>query len=154
MYGSGLLKGLKVTGRNVFRRSVTEEYPEVRPDIPSRWRGLFRLDVDKCISCSMCARACPNEAITITIETDENKKRKLAGYVLNLSYCLLCGMCVEACPVHCLKHTLEFETATFFKEDTILDLFNNPNLEAPVSTFGQPEIKKEEKDGPEKEGEG
>lgn len=154
MYGSGLLKGLKVTGRNIFRKKVTEKYPEVMPDIPSRWRGLFRLDVDKCISCGMCARDCPNGAITITTEMDENKKRKLAGYEINLSYCLWCGMCVEVCPVHCLKHTKQFETATYFKEETILDLFNKPNLSAPVSTFGQPEPKKPEKEEAPKEGEG
>ncbi|SMB93909.1 NADH dehydrogenase subunit I [Desulfonispora thiosulfatigenes DSM 11270] len=153
MRGKGLLKGLGVTGKAIFSKRVTEEYPDVMPDIASRWRGLFRLDIDKCISCGMCVRACPNEVIKITTEMDENKKRKLSGYEMNLSYCLWCGMCVEACPTHCLRHTKDFETATFFKDEVTLDLFNRPNLSAPVSTFGQPDKEKEEKAKAEKEDE-
>lgn len=140
MYGKGLLKGLGVTGRVIFRKRVTEKYPEERPDIPSRWRGLFQLDTSKCTGCGICSRSCPNDAIKITTRQDENKRRKLAGYELNLSYCLLCGLCVEDCPRKSLKFTKDFETATYFKEDVVLDLFNNSNLSAPSSTFGQPDI--------------
>lgn len=149
MYGKGLLKGLGVTGKVIFRKRVTEEYPEERPKLADRWRGLFQFDRDKCITCGMCMRACPNEVIQIDVEKDENNKRKLKGYQMNLAYCLWCGLCVEACPTHCLKFTKDFETATYFKDDVTVDLFNNQNLSAPVSTFGQPDQEKAKKESEE-----
>lgn len=143
MYGKGLLKGLGVTGKYIFRKKVTEKYPDEKPQLAERWRGGFQLDVNKCIACGLCERACPNSAIKLTTEKDENNKKKLTSYELNSSYCLFCGFCVEACPKNCLRFTKEFETATYFKDDTKLDLFNKQNLSAPVSTYGQPEKKVE-----------
>ncbi|MGI6224676.1 MAG: NuoI/complex I 23 kDa subunit family protein [Peptococcales bacterium] len=139
MYGKGLIKGLSVTGRNIFRKKITEKYPEVKPQLAERWRGSFQLDVSQCIACGLCERACPNSAIKLTTEKNEENKKQLAGYELNRSYCLYCGLCVEACPKKCLRFTKEFETATYYKEEVILDLFNNQNLSAPTSTYAQPE---------------
>ena len=141
MFGKGLLKGLGVTGKVIFRKKLTEKYPEEKPQLADRWRGGFQLDVSQCIACTLCEKACPNKVITMTTSVDENKKKQLASYELNLSYCLLCGLCVEACPKHCLRFTKEFETATYYKEQTVLDLFNNQNLSAPMSTYGIPEKK-------------
>ncbi|NLW25159.1 MAG: NADH-quinone oxidoreductase subunit I [Clostridia bacterium] len=141
MYGKGLLKGLSITGRVIFRKKITEKYPEEKPQLASRWRGGFQLDVNECIACGLCERSCPNKAIKMSATKDENNKKKLSGYELNLIYCLYCGLCVEACPKKCLRFTKEFETATYFKETAKLDLFNNPNLSAPTSTFMQPEKK-------------
>jgi len=142
MYGKGLLDGLKVTGRIIFRKKITEKYPEEKPNLSDRWKGWFQLDVDKCIACGMCERACPNSAIKIIVEKDENNKRKLAGYEIYVPYCLFCGLCVEACPKKCLSFTREFEHAKYFKDQLKLDLFNNPNLSAPTSTYGHPEKEK------------
>lgn len=139
MFGKGLIKGLSVTGRNIFRKRLTEKYPEEKPQLADRWRGGFSLDVSECIACSLCERACPNSAIKLTTEKNAENKRQLSSYELNQSYCLFCGLCVEACPKHCLKFTHEFETATYYKDQVALDLFNKQNLSAPVSTYGQPE---------------
>src|SRR5205085_1679707 len=38
--GSGLLKGLSVTLRTMTRRSITEQYPDVKPELPPRSRGV------------------------------------------------------------------------------------------------------------------
>jgi NADH-quinone oxidoreductase subunit I len=136
MYGKGLIKGLFVTGRAVFRKKVTEKYPDVKPHLSQRWRGGFQLDVSQCIACGLCERSCPNGAIKISTAKDENDKKQLSGYKLNFSYCLLCGLCVEACPKHCLRFTHDFETAAYNKDGIILDLYNNQNLSAPMSTYG------------------
>lgn len=139
MYGKGLIKGLSVTGRNIFKKRLTEKYPEVKPKLADRWRGGFQLDVNECIACGLCEKSCPNSAIKLSTEKNEDNKRQLASYELDRSYCLFCGLCVEACPKKCLRFTQEFETATYDKNNVKLDLFNNQNLSAPVSTYGQPD---------------
>lgn len=150
MFGKGLLKGLGLTGRVIFRKKITEKYPEKLPQLPERWRGGFQLDVSKCIACGLCERNCPNRAIKMSTQKDENNKKQLASYELKYSYCLVCGLCVEGCPTHCLRFTHEFENATYHKEQAILDLFNNQNLSAPMSTYGLPEKKKVDSEGEDK----
>ena len=137
MYGKGLIKGLAVTGKASVKKRLTEKYPEVKPVLPKCWRGDLQMDVNRCIACGLCARACPNHAITLEIGKAEDNKKKMLKYELNRSYCLHCGLCVEACPTHCLKFTLQFETALFNKENVMHDLLKHPNLEAVSSTFGQ-----------------
>ncbi|NMA02557.1 MAG: NADH-quinone oxidoreductase subunit I [Clostridia bacterium] len=150
MFGKGLLKGLGVTGRVIFRKKVTEKYPDVQPQLAERWRGGFQLDVSQCIACGLCERNCPNGAIKMSTSKDENNKKQLASYELNFSYCLLCGLCVEGCPKHCLRFTQEFENAVYHKDQVILDLFNNQNLSAPMSTYGLPGKKEVESEREEK----
>ena len=69
--GSGLLTGMGVTLRNLFRPKVTLQYPEERPHIPDRWRGRLDLIYDpfgehKCEVCFQCAMVCPVEAIDMS----------------------------------------------------------------------------------------
>ena len=53
-------------------------------------------------------------------------------------------VCVLRLPTNCLRFTHDFESAVYHKEKAILDLFNNQNLSAPMSTYGLPEKKKVE----------
>lgn len=46
-----------------FRKPDTRKYPEVRPLIPEGFRGRQTFDLELCISCGLCARDCPAEAI-------------------------------------------------------------------------------------------
>jgi NADH:ubiquinone oxidoreductase subunit E len=69
--GSGLITGMGVTLRNLFRPKVTLQYPEERPHIPDRWRGRLDLIYDpfgehKCEVCFQCAQVCPVEAIDMS----------------------------------------------------------------------------------------
>jgi NADH:ubiquinone oxidoreductase subunit E len=69
--GSGILTGMGVTLRNLFRPKVTVQYPEERPHIPDRWRGRLDLIYDpfgehKCEVCFQCAQVCPVEAIDMS----------------------------------------------------------------------------------------
>jgi len=69
--GSGILTGMGVTLRNLFRPKVTLQYPEERPHIPDRWRGRLDLIYDpfgehKCEVCFQCAQVCPVEAIDMS----------------------------------------------------------------------------------------
>ena len=63
--GSGLAKGLAVTWRAMTRRSVTQQYPEVKPDLAPRSRGVIALLEENCTVCMLCARECPDWCIYI-----------------------------------------------------------------------------------------
>lgn len=125
MYGQGLIKGLSITLKHFFEKKITQQYPEEVPVLPDRFKGSFALNVPKCISCGLCANACPNHVIEIQSEKGEDKKKKLTGYKMWTERCLYCGFCVEACPTKALRWTKEFENTKFFREDLILDLFSN-----------------------------
>ena len=66
--GLGIVKGMALTLRRFFEPKVTVMYPEVRPDVPHKFRGRLQLLYDewgtlKCETCFQCAQACPIECI-------------------------------------------------------------------------------------------
>jgi hypothetical protein len=66
--GVGILKGMGLTLRRFFEPKATIRYPEVRLDVPPRFRGRLQLLYDewgtlKCETCFQCAQACPIECI-------------------------------------------------------------------------------------------
>src|SRR5690606_9715993 len=68
-----LLRGLKLTLRNLGARKVTVRYPEERTPKSPRFRGLHALrrypnGEERCIACKLCEAVCP--ALAITIDSD------------------------------------------------------------------------------------
>jgi ferredoxin len=66
--GLGIVKGMALTLRRFFEPKVTVRYPEVRVDVPHKFRGRLQLLYDewgtlKCETCFQCAQACPIECI-------------------------------------------------------------------------------------------
>ena len=110
-----LLKGLSVTQRNLFRKSVTLEYPEEKTPQSARFRGLHALrrypnGEERCIACKLCEAVCPALAITIESEVAEDGTRRTSRYDIDLFKCIYCGFCEESCPVDSIVETgiLEF----------------------------------------------
>jgi len=70
----------------------------------------------------MCAMACPNGVIKLTSEKDENNKKVLKSYHMDVGRCLFCGMCTEVCPTKAITVTQEYENAVYEVEDMQWDM--------------------------------
>ena len=65
-----LLKGMFLTGRHLFKRKITVQFPEEKTPQSPRFRGLHALrrypnGEERCIACKLCEAVCPALAITI-----------------------------------------------------------------------------------------
>jgi NADH-quinone oxidoreductase subunit I len=105
-----LVKGLALTGRNLFARKVTVQYPEEKTPQSPRFRGLHALrrypnGEERCIACKLCEAVCPALAITIDSETRGDESRRTTRYDIDLTKCIYCGFCEEACPVDAVVET-------------------------------------------------
>ena len=90
MFGKGLLKGLSITLKRFLGPNIAEGYPEEKPMLPPRTRSSMVLEPEKCISCRLCLNVCPNQVIDLTSEKDENNRKVLKTYTMNMGRCLLC----------------------------------------------------------------
>lgn len=109
-----LFGGLAVTGRYLFAPKTTVRYPEEKIPQSPRFRGLHALrrypdGEERCVACKLCEAACPSMAITIEIAPDENDKRCVTRYDIDMMKCIFCGFCVEACPVDAIVETRFYE---------------------------------------------
>ena len=117
------LTGMWITGR-YFKpgTEVTREYPEVPALAFERTRGRMNVTMEKCTACTLCARACPVECITIETEKRlEGKGRRAARFVIDYSRCMFCGLCVEACPTQAIRHTGKCDFSSYDLEELVHD---------------------------------
>lgn len=109
-----LLLGLRLTGRHLFARKVTVQFPEEKTPQSPRFRGLHALrrypnGEERCIACKLCEAVCPALAITIESEQRADGTRRTTRYDIDLFKCIYCGFCEESCPVDSIVETRLFE---------------------------------------------
>jgi NADH-quinone oxidoreductase subunit I len=110
-----IISGIKTTLGHVGNGvTVTQQYPEVKPNLPLHYRGIHRLNRDeqgrvKCVACMLCATACPANCIHIEASAAPpewpDRDKFPATFVLDELRCIYCGMCEEACPVDAIELT-------------------------------------------------
>jgi NADH-quinone oxidoreductase subunit I len=105
-----LVGGLALTGRNLFARKVTIQYPEEKTPQSPRFRGLHALrrypnGEERCIACKLCEAVCPACCITIEAAPRADGTRRTTRYDIDLFKCVYCGFCEEACPVDAIVLT-------------------------------------------------
>lgn len=139
MVGQGLLTGMGITIRRFFGKKMTVQYPEEKLPMSERFRGgALDVNLEKCISCGLCAMACPNNAIRLASEIGEDKKKRLTAYRHLGGQCLYCNMCLEACPTKALSWDKNYERSCYLRADLEFDCLARgrerarANLAAPV----------------------
>ena len=93
MFGKGLLTGMSVTWKHLWGKKETFCYPEEKLPMTDNFRGgNLAMDWRVCIGCSMCANACPNKALDLTIVQDAKKKRHMKSGTMPLLQSLRGGL--------------------------------------------------------------
>jgi NADH-quinone oxidoreductase subunit I len=125
--------GMKITFKHLFTPSVTIQYPEVKLKLPERERNRLYVNMDDCIGCDQCARACPVNCITIETvkalpgedlgKTSNGKKKALwvTQFDIDFAKCCYCQLCVFPCPTDCIYMTDVFEFAEQERGNLIYD---------------------------------
>ncbi len=126
------VRGFGVTFTTMFKKVVTEQYPEDKKPTKPRFHGRHQLNrwadgLEKCVGCELCAWACPADAIYVEGADNTDEERFSPGerygrvYQINYLRCIFCGLCIEACPTRALTMTNEYELADSSRGDLIYE---------------------------------
>lgn len=136
------IKGLTITLRHFFgaRRSRTEvdirkasyfdqqegvttvQFPKTKMPIPEVARYQLDVEIDDCIVCDLCAKACPVDCIEIEAvksptaigKTSDGSVKRLyaAKFDIDMAKCMYCGLCTVVCPTECITMTDQYDRST------------------------------------------
>jgi NADH-quinone oxidoreductase subunit I len=129
MYIPAIVQGVRTTLKHFFRpQTTTEEYPEVKPNLPLNYRGVHRLNRDdqgrvKCVACFLCATACPARCIEIVGDKAPwaDRDKYPTKFVIDELKCIFCGMCEEACPVDAIELTSLYDITAHSRQEMLFD---------------------------------
>ena len=156
-----MLTGMGVTLRHlrsIRRDNVTLQYPEERWPRPERdigfdhsnynvIRSRLHVDIDDCIGCLKCERACPVDCIKIDtvkvanrgedirsightgVTANGTKKAMVVSrFYIDMTECCYCNLCTYPCPEECIymtggpnsdKHEIDYEYSEYDRNDLI-----------------------------------
>lgn len=128
LYLPAIFSGLTTTVKHMFGKRITQEYPEVRPELPANYRGVHRLNRDeedrvKCVACYMCSTACPAHCIDIVAAPSPwpDREKYPETFVIDELRCIYCGMCEQACPVDAIELTTLADLTGLSREEMMFD---------------------------------
>jgi NADH-quinone oxidoreductase subunit I len=128
IYLPGILKGMWLTLRHMFRPKVTLQYPDEKWTVPDYYRGIPVLVSDqagrtKCVACFLCQWVCPPRAITIQAEelASSSVEKGPKEFEINMLRCIMCGYCEEVCPEEAIFMSKQYELTGKTREELIFD---------------------------------
>lgn len=110
----------KILVDSLFKKTACRMYPVVPREWEERTRGAVGIDIDGCVLCGMCQRACPTNAITVD--------RKAGTWSIERMNCIQCRGCVDNCPPRCLVMEQKY---TEPDTEKVIDTFDIPPKKAP-----------------------
>jgi len=158
---STMMTGLGITWKHMVhirRDNVTLQYPEEKWPRPERnigfdhsnynvIRSRLQVDIDDCIGCLKCERACPVQCIKIVTEkaptrgediqeighigVTSNSSRKamvVTRFDIDMTECCYCNLCTYPCPEECIfmtggpnseKHHIDYEFSQYDRNDMV-----------------------------------
>jgi NADH-quinone oxidoreductase subunit I len=128
-----LATGFATTFKHLFRKPITEQYPEYQRPLPVRGRARIILTRDpdgaeRCVACYLCSAVCPVSCISMQSAEMEDGRRYASWFRINFARCIYCGFCEEACPTAAIQLTPFFETCerdilklVYEKQDLLVD---------------------------------
>ena len=123
------MTGMRITLKYCFAKTVTVQYPDVAPVLQPRYRGFHFFEVEKCIACDLCAKACPVDCIYIE-KSGPRKIDKATGiavggamtrYAIDYAKCMFCALCVDPCPTDCIHMGNIHDLSGYDRESMIVE---------------------------------
>ncbi len=124
-----ILIGMRISLKYCFAKTVTLQYPDVAPALMPRYRGFHFYEIEKCIACDLCAKACPVDCIYIE-KTGPRKIDKETGvavgglmtrYAIDYAKCMFCALCCDPCPTDCIHMGNLHDLSGYTREDMIVE---------------------------------
>ncbi|TCD47294.1 4Fe-4S binding protein [Chlorobium sp. N1] len=123
---------------------VTLQYPREAVPTPSHGRYRLHNQIDDCIGCGQCVRACPVSCIemeTIKVMPEDlaacgktsggqQKKFWVPVFDIDTAKCMTCGICTTVCPTECLRHTPVADFSEFDRQNFVYHFGNLTRHEA------------------------
>ena len=114
-----LFVGLWVVLREMFKFDIhTVQYPKEKLPLGPRYRAVHKMlrllesGTERCIGCGLCEKICISDCIRMDTKIDENSRKEVTEYSINLGRCIFCGYCAEVCPELAIVHGGRYENAS------------------------------------------
>jgi len=116
--------------KNMVSKPMTVRFPSESIPIPEGYRGEHVWNSERCNSCTLCSKICPNKAIEMVGAPAEYKESYPKKYPkIDLGKCCFCGLCQDICPQGALTLSKNFFLSTFETSSTIKAPFPKTQLD-------------------------